>query len=108
MFNVIHGASAAKVDLIVAPPGTEREALGRRIRGSFEGSPAWFASPEDTLLAKLRWMEQGGGPVHERDCIGIARVQRDRLDLAYLRHAARLQGVDDVLERVITAAQRPG
>ncbi|MCK6513394.1 hypothetical protein L6R29_25990, partial [Myxococcota bacterium] len=50
----------------------------------------YLASPEDTILHKLRWFQMGGG-VSERqwhDILGVLQVQASHLDLAYPRQAA--------------------
>jgi hypothetical protein len=34
--------------------------FARRIQMDWEGGPVWTSSPEDTILAKLRWAEKLG------------------------------------------------
>jgi hypothetical protein len=107
-YNVIHKATAYKFDLF--PAGAqpfERSELGRRkhTESNVWGFPFEFAvvSPEDVLLAKLRWYRAGGGASEQqwRDVTGIVDVQGPRLDLAYLEHWARALGVEDLLNRLL-------
>jgi hypothetical protein len=61
------------------------------------------ASAEDVLLAKLEWYRRGGD-VSERqwhDVVGIVRVGRGALDVAYLRRWAAPLGVEDLFERIL-------
>ncbi len=69
---------------------------------TFLGVAAWVATPEDVILAKLRWRLESRSEVQWRDCVEIASVQR--LDENYLRRWAHLLHVepdlDDLLETV--------
>lgn len=103
--NLIHQATALKVDLFVAG-GTPLDAqqLARRQRVTISGERTLYIHPpEDILLQKLRWYRQGGGVSDRqwRDVRAIVRVQGGRLDLEYLRHNAPVLGVSDLLERVL-------
>lgn len=60
-----------------------------------------LASPEDTILHKLRWYHMGGG-VSERqwlDVLGVLKTQNTALERAYLQHWAVQLGVADLLDR---------
>ena len=106
-FNVIHYEKAVKVDIFVA--GTSafaREELRRATLGEVAGFVFRFASPEDTILAKLRWFRDGG-EVSERqwtDVLGVLAVQAGRLDLPYLATTADDLGVADLLASALAAA----
>jgi len=110
MFNLIHLDTMFKVD-IYAPKddefgrqqfkGARREAL---LPG--EAGGVYIAAPEDTILAKLR-RHRRGGEVSERqltDVLGVLKVQRERLDLGYLREWAGRLEVSDLLERLLAEA----
>lgn len=110
MFNVIHMDTLFKVD-IYAPKGDEfsRQQFERARRETFlpgEAGGAYVATPEDTILAKLQWHRRGG-EVSERqltDVLGVLKVQRERLDLEYLREWAGRLEVSDLLERLLGEA----
>ena len=104
--NLIHQPTAIKIDLFVAG-GTplDRQQLARRQRvqiGSSPGQSLYFHTPEDILLQKLRWFRASGDASDRqwRDVLGIAAVQADRLDWAYLREHSAAIGVADLVERV--------
>jgi hypothetical protein len=107
MFNLIHLDTMFKVDIYV-PKNDEfsRQQFKTARRVTLlpgEGGSVYIAAPEDTVLAKLQWHRRGG-EVSERqltDVLGVLKVQRERLDLEYLREwAARLE-VSDLLERLL-------
>jgi hypothetical protein len=109
-FNAIHFESLFKVDVYLAStdefgqqqvkrrrPETLLPDLSRQI---------YFATPEDTILAKLRWYRQGG-EVSERqltDVRGIIKVQGARLDLLYLCEWADKLLLRDLLEKALAEA----
>ena len=64
---------------------------------------AYVASPEDIILAKLRWYRQTNEKSERRrsDVLGVISVQADKLDLEYLDHWARELIVADLLERAL-------
>ncbi len=104
--NLIHQASQLKVDLFVAG-GTPLDAsqLARRQPVDLgEGRRLHVHPPEDILLQKLRWYRLGGEVSDRqwRDIAAIVRVQGDRLDREYLRQAAPVLGVSDLLELALS------
>ena len=59
----------------------------RRKRKEFAlGIQLFVSSPEDTILAKLRWAKMSGGSEKQfRDALRVYEVQRDRLDVNYVQ-----------------------
>lgn len=104
-FNVLHPATGGKVDLFVVPTDDpfERSRLDRRIQGEVLGVATWIATPEDVVLAKLRWRLDSRSEVQWRDCVEIAAVQR--LDEPYLRVWADRLGVSDDLEELLASTR---
>ena len=108
-FNVIHATSAFKIDFFVATPNEfESSEFERRQRMvvSPGSPPIYFATAEDTILAKLRWYRLGNEVSDQqwRDLLTVTKVQRARLDLNYMRHWAVELGVADLLARALVAA----
>lgn len=109
-FNVIHLATMFKVDVFVlGDDPMSREEMARRERVDLPGGGGVLAvaSPEDTVLQKLRWYRLGHGISDRqwRDLVGVLQVQADRLDRAYLARGAELLGVADLLERALREAE---
>ncbi len=101
-FNVIDMATAWKADLIVrkARPFSEEE-MRRRVQGDLLGAQVFVASPEDTLISKLEWAQQGGGSqLQLRDVSGILQLRGDDLDIAYIERWVADLGLGDLWRAV--------
>jgi len=102
--NVIHQATAIKVDLFVAG-GTplDSDVLSRAIDVPVGTIRFKIHTPEDILLQKLRWFRLGGEVSDRqwRDVLGIVRVQGTRLDRAYLAAGSKRLAVEDLLDRAL-------
>ena len=112
-FNVIHLDSMVKADIFMSKAEAfGRSQFARRVGKQLSPEdPAciYVASPEDTVLAKLRWYREGGG-VSDRqwnDVLGVLKVQGAALDRAYLREWARELGLMDLLHRALEDAGLP-
>lgn len=87
MANLIHSASLVKVDLIVCKPTAHhQEEFERRRLVTIEDTPVWIVSPEDLVISKLLWLEQGGSDIHGRD-IRAVLASGIAVDRAYLDRA---------------------
>jgi len=107
-FNIIHRESMFKVDVFIPrrrPFLQSQLARAQRQTFTFETEvSAKFASPEDTILAKLEWYHLGG-EVSERqwrDILGILKTRAGELDLEYLRRWSNELNLQDLLERALT------
>lgn len=106
-FNAIHFASVFKVDVFIPKrddfSATQFERKQLRNISPDLAQQIYVASPEDTILAKLRWYRQG----HEvsttqwSDVVGMIGAASEALDMSYLQEWARKLGVMDLLERAI-------
>lgn len=112
-FNLIHLDTATKVDVFVRwrDPFAQSQFERRQEKtvGQSTGLKLFFASAEDTVLAKLEWYRKGGCVSEKqwRDLLGVLKVQANSLDRAYLiRWAAALE-VGDLLGRAFTEANLP-
>lgn len=109
-FNVIHSETQFKVDVFTPKPiGFAAKEIARRQQrdfGSGSRRTAYFASPEDTVVSKLDWYRRGNEVSDQqwRDVVTILRVQRDRLDIEYMRQSAAELGVVELLEDALTEA----
>jgi len=105
-FNLVHMPTVGKFDLFPAISEFHARQLERarpkdvEYFGDIVNCPV--VSPEDILLAKLRWYRDGG-EVSERqwsDIHGILAINAN-LDFNYINHWAASLGVSDLLARAL-------
>lgn len=84
----------------------DRSRFPRRYAEDLLGMRVMVSSPEDTILAKLRWAKLSGGSEKQfTDALRVYEVQFGKLDLGYLRDWAKRLGVLRMLERLEREAQ---
>lgn len=101
-FNVIHPASGLKIDFMVAAAddfNRSRFERGRSIE-IVPGITVRFASPEDVIIRKLQYFQEGGSDKHLRDIRGILRLCDDPVDAAYIERWIDRFGVRAQWEQV--------
>jgi len=117
-FNVIHIATAFKVDIFIQKDDVlSQSEMNRRERisvGETGGEELWVSSPEDTIVQKLYWYRLGGGVSEHQwqDALGILKVRsRNReLSIDYMVWGASVLGVEDLLQQALRDAglDKPG
>jgi hypothetical protein len=111
-FNLVHQRTALKVDVFLPKQRPyDHEAFRRARQNTLEETEIArqfsLASPEDVILNKIEWYAQGGR-VSDRqwnDVLGVMKVQRDSLDLGYLRRWAKELGLSDLLDLALCEAR---
>jgi hypothetical protein len=85
-FNVIHPESGNKIDLMVqSAEAWGQVQLSRRRLLPFEpGLEVYIAAPEDIILSKLLYYQEGGSEKHLRDIAGMLKLRKSEMDMAYL------------------------
>ncbi len=63
-----------------------------------------MASPEDTILQKLRWGRRSQSEKQWRDVLGILKLQAETLDYAYLAQWSETLDLIDALTQAFTEA----
>ncbi len=103
-----------KVDIFMLGSGSyDQQAFRRRISlplGSDRPRLVFVESPEDVVLAKLKWYRLGGEVSEQqwRDVLGVLKLQAGSLDQGYLRQWAAHESVLDLLERASREAAPSG
>lgn len=107
MFNLIEVAEGDKVDFwLLTDEPFDRSRFARRVEEDVVGVHLKVSSPEDTILAKLRWVKLSGGSEKAyTDALRVYEVQAGTLDLHYLEEWARRLGVYDLWERITREAE---
>lgn len=108
-FNVIQPHTGAKVDLVPLPGDVHtRAAFARRQRLVYDevtSRSAYFATPEDMIVAKLHAHQETGSEKHLRDARGIVVMQWGRLNLDDVTRWARAAGVEETWLALLEAVR---
>ena len=89
-FNVIHPESGNKIDFLLP----RLDAWGRmqfqrrRSQQILPGETGYLAAPEDVILSKMRYYDEGQSDKHLRDITGMLRTLGDGVDYSYIEHWA--------------------
>jgi hypothetical protein len=107
-FNVIHIASAFKIDVFIRKDAQfNKQILDRRRLLKLDDSIERLfcvVSPEDIVLLKLQWYREGGRSSEKQwqDVLGVLRVQKDQLDAEYLKKWADTLGVAALFDNAMS------
>ncbi|MBI1880894.1 MAG: hypothetical protein HYR94_22170 [Chloroflexi bacterium] len=107
MFNLIDITTGDKVDFwILTNESFDQSRFARRYAESLLGFNLQVSTPEDTILAKLRWAKLAGGSEKQfTDALRVYEVQFEKLDLAYLSLWVKKLEVDELWKRLIDEAE---
>lgn len=109
-FNVIFLRTMFKVDVFVLKEDPlSQEEMSRRQRVVLDEEAATtieIATAEDTVLQKLIWFRAGGGVSGRQweDLLGVLKVRRNELDLAYLKQWATQLQLEELLFQALEEA----
>lgn len=107
MFNLIDLVEGDKVDFwILTEQAFDQSRFTRKYAENVLGVNLKVSSPEDTILAKLRWAVKSGGSEKQfTDALRIFEVQHAGLDLDYLNKWAVALGVEQMWNRLRDTAE---
>jgi len=107
MFNLIDLKTGDKVDFwILTNEAFDRSRFSRKISEKFMGLDMQVSSPEDTILAKLRWAKLSGGSEKQFiDALRVYEVQYGKLDVDYLEHWAKKLEVNSLWKQLADEAE---
>ncbi|HVW35827.1 MAG TPA: hypothetical protein VHB99_00940 [Pirellulales bacterium] len=107
MFNLLDLREGDKVDFwLLTDDPFDRSRFSRRGQMTSQDLNLWVSSPEDTILAKLRWAELSGGSEKQfGDALRIYEVQRQNLDTGYIGKWAEKLGLKEIWDRLQGSAE---
>jgi hypothetical protein len=107
IFNLIDVTAGDKVDFwLLTDEPFDRMRFSRRRVEEVMGMHITVSTPEDTILAKLRWAKLSGGSEKQfTDALRVYEVQFGMLDIDYLHDWAKKIGVMDLLKKIETEAE---
>jgi hypothetical protein len=97
MFNLLWVSEGLKVDFwMLTNEPFDRSRFTRRRQVEVFGIRLNVTSPEDTILAKLRWSQLSGGSEKQfTDALRVLELQNPNLDMTYLDEWAIRLGIND-------------
>ena len=107
MFNLIDLETGDKVDFwILTDEAFDRSRFSRKVTEKFMGTEIQVSSPEDTILAKLRWAKLCGGSEKQFvDALRVYEVQYGKLDVDYLEHWVKQLNIQSLWKRLMDEAE---
>ena len=107
MFNLIDLREGDKVDFwILTNEPFDQSRFSRRYREEFMGISMRVSTPEDTILAKLKWAKLSGGSEKQFiDALRVYEVQYGNLDMSYLENWAGQLGLEALWTRLNDEAE---
>lgn len=108
-FNIIHPESGLKVDVIIPSNSAfNRSRLSRKQRvPADESHEAFFAAPEDVIIKKMQYYQEGGSEKHIRDITGILKLSSDRIDVGYIQKWAERLGLTNIWDTILNKIKPP-
>jgi hypothetical protein len=107
MFNLLSLTDGEKVDFwILTDEPFDQSRFTRKQTEEMLGLRLNVSTPEDTILAKLRWAKLSGGSEKQfTDALRVYEVQRPVLDVDYLNRWVSQLGLDDLWHRLQSEAK---
>lgn len=78
----------------------DHERFRRRRHVEILGRHVFVATPEDVVIAKLRWSDRGRRPKDREDAKSVVAAQAERLDWPYIRRWCAEHGTLELLEQI--------
>ena len=98
MFNIINNETCFKVDIIPLNEKDEYEIenFKNRIKVNFQNKEIFVAGPEGLIISKLLWSKSAGGSERQlKDCMSIYALNREKLNLDYLKKWVQKLGIEE-------------
>lgn len=103
MFNVIHNKYIIKIDFILKKDTAyDNEAFERRRQIKIDDADVWMISPEDLVLAKLRWAKDSMSEMQIKDVRNIFLSMADILNEKYIGKWVDNLCLGEILEKAKT------
>jgi hypothetical protein len=102
-FNVIHPSSGLKIDFIILTTSDfdKSRSARRRQLAVLPKHSLWFAAPEDVIIKKMMYYQDGRSDKHLRDIAGVLRIQEDAIDRTYIQSWADKLGLREIWIEIV-------
>ena len=107
IFDIIDTNEGDKIDFwMLTDEPFDQSRFSRKYTEDVMGFSLQVSSPEDTILAKLKWAQLSGGSEKQfADALRVYEIQYGKLDLVYLVDWAKALDVESALNRLQDTAQ---
>lgn len=107
MFNLIDTKEGDKVDFwIFTNDPFDRSRFSRKYVEEVMDLKMQVSSPEDTILAKLKWAKlSGGSEKHFIDALRVYEVQFEMLDTDYLEYWVKKMNIESIWKRLMKESE---
>ena len=107
MFDIIDTNEGDKIDFwMLTDEPFDQSRFSRKYTEDVMGFSLQVSSPEDTILAKLKWAQLSGGSEKQfADALRVYEIQYGKLDLDHLTNWATVLDVELALKRLQDTAQ---
>jgi hypothetical protein len=108
MFNLIDTETGNKIDFwMLTDSNFDLSRFARRNRVELFGKEIWVSSPEDTILAKLRWSKISGGSTKQLvDAFHVYELNIKSLDNNYLEQWILQLGLKDQWKQMLEFVEK--
>lgn len=103
MVSSYHAETAIKIDFWITDAADFSIKYMRRKFMTVSNVRISLISPEDLILTKLTWCKDIRSDRHMQDCVGIWRIQKGKLDEAYLHRRASELSVTQLFDEITSA-----
>ena len=102
MFQLLELASGDRVDFhLLTKDSFDTSRFARRQTTDYMGQRLMLPTAEDLIIQKLRWAKQCGGSEKQLfDVLTIYEVQKENLDMAYIRYWVNTLELGDFYDKV--------
>ncbi len=101
-FNILHIPSGMKVDVFLPTGSFTRSQIARgESRPVFDDIEARISPPEELIVSKLMYYEEGGSDKHVNDIAAMLAVSSDLIDRERVESLAKEAGVLDLWRQVL-------
>lgn len=107
-FNIVQPGVGAKADVMIPDQSPFNESRFDRVR-RVKPEPdleVTFASPEDVIIKKMEYYQEGGSDKHLRDVAGVLRYCGASIDRTYIERWADRLGLRETWDAIVKRMPR--
>ncbi len=102
-FNIIHSSSGLKIDVIVRKDNAFDDSRFNRLKKilTAENVEANFSSPEDVIIMKMKFYQEGSSEKHLRDITSMLKISSENIDKKYIESWVDKLKLNDIWKAIL-------